>query len=282
MEQTEVPYNLNLPYSKLTPTLNLASSLSSTTSSIALLLTTSLPLLIAYPIVLISQGLILTTTATTATTTIAASKSIEDGIVNAPLLSLQVAAALASSLAILLLIFIAQWMKIVPHDNETISKETESRTNTVTIYLSIIFALLSTIFLPFDRCSMIIFGLYLNSFNIYTPIMLFLDLLVLHTSSPNNSDQEESKILIVLGYALIGVACTMLRKANSIKIGLNRKVVILTTVAGGIIWLWLSKVVSFSMMTVNLITVVISLVTFQEFPTYTGTNNNEDALQVQV
>lgn len=268
MEQTEVPYNnANLPYSKLTPKLNLASSLSSTTSSIGLLLTTSLPLLIAYPIVFISQGLILTP-----------ATSSEEGIFDAPLLTLQIAVAIASSLALFLMISLAQWIKIIPYDNSDASNRSESRSttpNSIKVYLSIVFGLTSTIFLPFDRCSLIVFGLYLNIFNVYTPLMLFFDLLVMNT---NSYYTKGSKVLILCGYGLIGMAFTLLRRTDNIKVPLDRKVIMSTTLFGGLIWLWLSNGISFSMIGVNLITFTISLVTFQESP---QRSNDNSGVQVQ-
>ncbi|CCG21869.1 hypothetical protein CORT_0B01500 [Candida orthopsilosis Co 90-125] len=269
MEQTEVPYNnANSPYSKLAPKLNLASSLSSTTSSISSLLATSLPLLIAYPIVFISQGLILTPTTTS-----------EEGIFDVPSLTSQIAVAIASSSALFLMIFLAQWIKIIPCDNSDASNRSKSRSttpNSIKVYLSIVFGLTSTIFLPFDRCSLIVFGLYLNIFNVYTPLMLFFDLLVMNT---NSHYTEGSKVSILCGYGLIGVAFTLLRRTDNIKVPLDRKVIMSTTVFGGLIWLWLSNGISFSMIGVNLVTFTIGLVTFQESP---QRSNDNSGVQVQV
>lgn len=51
-----------------------------------------------------------------------------------------------------------------------------------------------------------------------------------------------------------------------------------TTLFGGLIWLWLSNGISFSMIGVNLITFTISLVTFQESP---QRSNDNSGVQVQ-
>ncbi|KAI5970323.1 MSC2 [Candida margitis] len=280
MEQTEVPYIYNndtpSPYSKLTPRINLTSSISSTKSTIGSLLSTSLPLLIAYPIVFISQGLILTpTTSTTA----------NQGSNYVPSILSRIAVSIASSSAILLIVHFAQWIKvIIPRDDSTSSRSeasflTAKTTNSIKIYLAIACGLLSTLCLPFDRCSLIAFGLYLNLFNVYTPLMLLLDLLIMSPSSAYSDNEPGPKTMVILGYGLISVAFTILHRDTKFQLPLDRNVTIMTTLLGVLIWLVLSNQISFSMIGVNLITFTISLVTFQEFP---RNNNGDDKLQVQV
>ena len=123
------------------------------------------------------------------------------------------------------------------------------------------------------------FGLYLNLFNVYTPSLLLLDLLVLSSRAYHT---EWPKLMVCLGYGLIVMGFAVLRGVDkaSIQPRLDKTVILFTSTLGGLIWLFLSNGINFSMIGVNLITFTISLVTFQEFPQLK--NNSKDGLQMVV
>ncbi|KAI5955022.1 MSC2 [Candida jiufengensis] len=259
MYQNEIPYKLNPSSNQFN---SISDNLSSiTTNSISTKFTniiTTLPLLIAYPIVFLSYELIsITITTSNNIDNLPTSHSFNSGddyytIFYKLFINLIVAFILSS--LILVCIYLSQLVKLIPSQTNTDENinSNSSKINTIKLLAAIALVLLPINIIGFDKVSSILFGFFIDCKNFYTPVIMVFDLF------------QNLSFITLLGYTSLVSGFYTLTSVNY-KLRVDKFLVSVLAIASITLILSIFKLLNFSMIGVNSITFIISLITFQEF-----------------
>ncbi|KAI5965864.1 MSC2 [Candida pseudojiufengensis] len=260
MENNDIPYQLNTnnKFEKISNTFSSIKNGQNLSNQFTILITT-LPLLIAYPIVFLSYELIINNSALQTN-----SSDHQSNINNENYYTLtyqlfinSLVAFILSSFTVLC-IYIAQFIKLIPSQSTNTEIDiSESRKHTIKLLIATFLIYLPITFIEFDKVNSLLFGLFINYRNYYTPVIIISDLI------------KSLSIIKLVGYVLLFSGFYTLTRVN-FKLKLDKIIISVLTMSSLILILFFYQIFNFSMIGVHLITFIISIITFQEFSNHSN------------
>lgn len=204
----------------------------------------SLPLLVAFPLVFLSHSLSTT--------------SFEFAYENTILLNIFLASACLS------IVILAHRLNVLPISNATATTSGSNKMSTMYLLSTFYVIYTSASFLPANRVAVLYLGLFLNSWNLYTPLAFVLDCYT-NFKEFYGLHIVFTYALVILGYYLLSSKLNLSSLSNLLS-SLDKPTVFGTFIFSALALVFYNpSMFNFSMIGVNLATFIVFMISVQEF-----------------